>query len=139
MTLSFILSNLRQFAYKHGSIQQPVLPTPPSLTPTRIHTIPHAFKQQTNKHRRTKNTIHGIIKEGNVLQTALLAALTINGDFYPTTPVQSVPVLILRPREIPGTNYVVTDCETETKDNRNLQKKKLTQKHVVRQVSTSTQ
>ena len=40
--------------------------------------------------------------------------MTLNRSFYPSTStVPPVSFLMLHPREIPGTNYVVTDSETE--------------------------
>ena len=51
----------------------------------------------------------------------LCVFFTLNRSFYPTTSVHLESVLFFHPNEIPGTNYVVTDCcETEhTKNDRN--------------------
>lgn len=38
---------------------------------------------------------------------------TVSRSFYPTTPLHPKSVPILHPREVPGTNFVVTDCKTE--------------------------
>ena len=39
----------------------------------------------------------------------VVVVFTLNRSFYPmTSAIPAVPVLILHPREIPGTNYVVT-------------------------------
>lgn len=42
----------------------------------------------------------------------VVVVFTVNLSFYPTS-AHPVPVLILHPRTIPGTKYVVADCETE--------------------------
>ena len=45
----------------------------------------------------------------------MCVVFTLNRSFYPTTSAHPVSVLILHPREILRTNYVVTDCGRKTK------------------------
>ena len=50
----------------------------------------------------------------SVLTIFIVVVFTLNRTFYPTTSaVPPVSFLILHPREMPGTNCVVTDSETE--------------------------
>ena len=46
------------------------------------------------------------------MSDVVVVVFTLNRSFYPTTSaVLPVSFLILHPREIPGTNYVVTDSQ----------------------------